>query len=386
MADPQKTQTHPAFDFLIRDPSGSFFHSGDMIGNSAVPAAPTPPTPPPLPRVTESQRLAALQKVLKDLSTRVQSKSNGKSNTANRRPQSKVALPREVPSEVPKKPEISAPDRLDRINRIVERLLAETHTILANDRQKSRLRDAVDAALHDRMNQTAFVEFLTRGEKIGGAGIDPEMAIAMSRIVSEERGSQKQLRPVSQTAPAPADQSALVEEIRKIQRGQRKLPQGNVMKAGEQAVRLATPIQKVAPPPPPATTPIRIRRLESEDTDAVKIQDIRSPRALIGPIEELRILTLTDFRRLGANLEEIHEKVKDKFDLLREESLTKLAEGIAAWKQSEVYRTYIDIGVESMNGGKSIHEIILERSTSNKPYLTQEEFDCVARVNRALMS
>ncbi len=103
-----------------------------------------------------------------------------------------------------------------------------------------------------------------------------------------------------------------------------------------------------------------------------------------GPVEEIRKLSLEDFRRLGANPKEAADRVHKKIDLLGDESLTKKAEGVKAWHESEVYKLYLAIGAASMAEKKPIEQVIREYKEASKPYLAPEEFNGVADLNRKL--
>ncbi len=102
-----------------------------------------------------------------------------------------------------------------------------------------------------------------------------------------------------------------------------------------------------------------------------------------GPIDELRILTLEDFRRWGGP-KQATQSIKDKIDLLGEESLEKKSKAIQAWKESKIYKLYLKIGEESINQGKSISKIIKKRKENNKPTLTEQEFNAVLSLNEDL--
>ena len=106
------------------------------------------------------------------------------------------------------------------------------------------------------------------------------------------------------------------------------------------------------------------------------------PRAY-GPIEELNSLTLVDWRRWG-NTQEAIKKIKDKINILAEESLVKKAEGIKAWKSSEINQLYLDVGAESIDQGKPILEIISQREQKNQPALTEQEFNAIVELNQEL--
>ena len=104
----------------------------------------------------------------------------------------------------------------------------------------------------------------------------------------------------------------------------------------------------------------------------------------VGPVDELRQLSLKEFRRLGNNPREAAERILGKIGLLEDESLIKKAEGIKAWQESEVYQTYLSLGAASMSARKPVEQVIREFRAASKPYLAPEEFNVVADLNRKL--
>lgn len=104
----------------------------------------------------------------------------------------------------------------------------------------------------------------------------------------------------------------------------------------------------------------------------------------IGPVEEIRQINLKEFRRLGADPKESAARVEEKINLLEDVSLIKKAEGIRAWKESEVNKLYLAIGAKSMGEKKPIDQVIRELKQQNKPFLAPEEFNAVADLNRRL--
>jgi len=113
--------------------------------------------------------------------------------------------------------------------------------------------------------------------------------------------------------------------------------------------------------------------------DGVKI----APK-LVGPIEELSGMTLIDFRRLGADPRGMTNEIKEKINLLAEDSYGKKLAGVEAWHQSEVNKFYRLLGQASMLEGKSIETIISERLAAGKPTLSLEEFNAVMELNKEL--
>ncbi len=119
-------------------------------------------------------------------------------------------------------------------------------------------------------------------------------------------------------------------------------------------------------------------------TDRPKIEDIRTKTRVLGPVEELREMRLEDFRQLGTARASSVQKVYDKLELLREDSFSKYADGIKAWRDSAVNRLYLKMGGASMEKSKGIREIIEELSAAGQPYLSESEFNSVADLNKKI--
>src|SRR5690606_26031994 len=106
------------------------------------------------------------------------------------------------------------------------------------------------------------------------------------------------------------------------------------------------------------------------------VSDVSYAPKLIGPVEELRSLTLKDFRRLSKEPKEAALKIKDKIDLLEEQSFTLKTQGVEAWQGSEVNRLYLDVLRRSLEG-RPVGEVIADMTASGGPAITQAEFEAV---------
>jgi hypothetical protein len=154
-----------------------------------------------------------------------------------------------------------------------------------------------------------------------------------------------------------------------------------------------------APPPPPAPRPAAPPLTIVRPTPGVpsvmppiqgglevpkpRMDDVKPISRITGPVEELRAITIVDFRRLSKDPVEAAKKIKDKIDVLAEQSYTRRNEAIAAWGASEVVRTYLELMGEGLNG-IPLRDAINARQAAKKPYLTPEEFPAVAALSRQL--
>lgn len=115
-----------------------------------------------------------------------------------------------------------------------------------------------------------------------------------------------------------------------------------------------------------------------------KVESVKFTPKLVGPIDELRRITIVDFRRLAKNPKDAIEKIKDKVELLEDESYTKKIEGIKAWQESEPSKIYFEILNQSMRELTSIAEILTRRAEKKLPNLTKEEFNALMELNKEL--
>ncbi len=116
----------------------------------------------------------------------------------------------------------------------------------------------------------------------------------------------------------------------------------------------------------------------------IKMEDIKKPRRLGGPLEELGSMTLIDFRRTAKNPQVATKKIKEMFDLLEEEGFNKRMAGIKAWRKSPINKLYLQIGQESIIEKKEIKKIIEQRQQSKKDYLSVAEFNAIMELNTKL--
>ncbi len=112
-----------------------------------------------------------------------------------------------------------------------------------------------------------------------------------------------------------------------------------------------------------------------------------APRAktkLMGPIDELREMDITEFRRLEGDPKKACRKLKEKLETLEKDSFGEMAQGILAWRQSPISKIYLDMGKESIINKLSIERIIEKRKVEARPYLTAQEFDAVMDFNEQI--
>jgi hypothetical protein len=134
------------------------------------------------------------------------------------------------------------------------------------------------------------------------------------------------------------------------------------------------------------TMPLIKRRFEAENlnqSQKVKLEDVKYVPRVMGPLDEIKYMDLINFRRLDKDPLRSAEKIKNKINLLEEDYGKKL-EGIKYWRQSPIYKLYLEIGRLSIGGNKAVDVIIEERKMNNQEYLTADEFKAIMDLNKSL--
>lgn len=109
-----------------------------------------------------------------------------------------------------------------------------------------------------------------------------------------------------------------------------------------------------------------------------------SKDVLTGPVKELQFMDLLNFRRLGSTADERAGKILDKINLLEQDSYTKKAQGVAGWRNSPIYKQYLDLGAESMVSGQEISALMEQYKSQGKETLDLEEFSAISDLNQKL--
>lgn len=131
--------------------------------------------------------------------------------------------------------------------------------------------------------------------------------------------------------------------------------------------------------------PIRMRRpVIPLKSDRPIMTDIKHPREVMGPIDELRYFSLKDFRDAAETAAGSAQKIFEKFQLLGAESVQERIRGILAWKDSPVNQLYIHLGKEAMAENQPVEELLEQKEKLHQPYLTKGEFMAIADLNRRL--
>ena len=114
------------------------------------------------------------------------------------------------------------------------------------------------------------------------------------------------------------------------------------------------------------------------------VEDIRFERKLAGPVEELRMLTLSDFRRLSSDSKQATLRIRDKVELAAQEGYEHRIAAIKAWRESPLSQLYVAVSREALMGGKSIVDVLAERRAKGEDTLREDELHAVVELNGIL--
>lgn len=143
----------------------------------------------------------------------------------------------------------------------------------------------------------------------------------------------------------------------------------------------SAPVPVYKPQPAPVVPQI------ASSQPGLRMHDVRPVAAsakLTGPAEELKNMTLSDFRRLSTDPVEACRKVNDKLDILEEHAYAKRLEGVQAWLQSAVNKLYLEIITTAFRTGRPITNVIGENQAANRETLTEREVRAIMDLNRSL--
>ncbi|MBI5733397.1 MAG: hypothetical protein HY973_00420 [Candidatus Kerfeldbacteria bacterium] len=132
------------------------------------------------------------------------------------------------------------------------------------------------------------------------------------------------------------------------------------------------------------TSPVKSSGLEHAPIPRQRLVDVKAPPRVLGPIEELRTLSIVDLRRLSDNPADALQKLQKKIDIIGEASVGKKVEAIRAWQASLVYQKYLEVGRASIDSGQSVAGIIAKQTQAGEVTLNEEEFNAIVDFNERI--
>lgn len=259
------------------------------------------------------------------------------------------------------------------LRQYIDEVIKTRNLVFKDEINRRRFVQLMVSRLKDVRGVVEIAEALRKPVEAGGLGMSEDKAEQVQNIIEQAKKEfEARLKDQSLTIPEPIRESPPPPPPKVVS------PQPTFDAAAAEAWRQQMLQQLAAQSQTESPAPVQ--------SSAVKPQlsDIKAPPRVVGPLEELRSLTLVDFRRLGDTPQEALQKIKNKIDLLGEHSVARKVEAVRAWKSSAVYQQYLRLGRESIEQGKSVSVIVANYQALGEPTLTEEEFNSIADFNAKL--
>ena len=242
-----------------------------------------------------------------------------------------------------------------------------------------RLKSLVLAKLKDIKSEDETSELLARSIKNGGLGLTESQVDKIIRSCREVEEIKIAEVPVlkGKSAPSPmamagkAGNMALMVEPPELpmvisppplsKRGQGELPKtvlGSATSATPSSLPLGKGEMTVAKMVSESMAAEPIFKLNAKPMARQSMQDVTASSNEMGPVEEIKSITLADFRRLSGNPEEAAKRLQQKMFNLQEESFVWYLDALAAYHVSPLYSEYMQAVCQSLAERKSLANIL----------------------------
>ena len=244
-----------------------------------------------------------------------------------------------------------------------------------------RVNALITSRLRDVRTKTDLREYLSRPFKVGGLGLGAAVLDQAAGLVEDEYEKLHSHTPV---LPAAAPKPAMaVEVVEAVLPARVTTPPVVPPKAVPPPV--AKKIEpKAAPqiqPVPDAQRVVRPMR-QAPSNDKPRVDDIKSAPRTVSAIDELKLLTIEDWRKYGTADEAI-KSILQKVQLLSQQSVNDKVQGIKMFRESELFRQYVALGRATLAQGKKLAEALTDKAI-NPANITEDEFFAVALLNGKL--
>lgn len=259
-----------------------------------------------------------------------------------------------------------AEDRLAIRVRMIEQLAGIKFN---NQNLEERFRHAIRPALKGVKELDAVRRDLSMTEDKGGVGMGNDQVEEVIGLIERLEAKDRELaaratiaKPEPPKSMLPMVEEPMVPAV--APRDSSAKPQNDNSKKLDQLIRQSA-----------AEQPLTFGERNMHDVVARPIS--------MGPIEELRTMDLTDFRRLATKAGAAADKIRQKLAVLREDGIDRYAAGIKAWQESSVYGAYTQMIREGLTEGRSVEDLAAA-DTNDPERLSSEELQAVIELNKSL--
>lgn len=255
------------------------------------------------------------------------------------------------------------------LDQAIESVVSQSGMAL-DEYQAKRLRNTVSTRLRDVRNPQQVRQLLERDTKVGGMGLaatDAErIATLIENVYQTSRGSVEgeERKKIELT---------MVEQKQKIE--QRKLRESEEHAEWFQ--------KKVAGKQSPFTAPVQATKNAHRVPRGSTLDGVSVPAARLTDLtSEVGGLTVAEFRRLGKDATQAADRIRQKFEALKNESFERWTDGVQAWRSSPLQQTYLKLIAESFSSGTPVAQLAEQKRSANAEALSAEELGAIIDLNR----
>lgn len=240
---------------------------------------------------------------------------------------------------------------------------------VAGEARKSLERKEVSELAEKTSRDTAFAQATLRSKKLSKEPVLVTAKPAPPTNLPIPPGNAAAPVPATLPRPAPRPLGATKPMLPK------KIASSEMKMSSVSKQSPSSPVRTLSAASSPAPSAVTMKPV---------MKDVQSVTPLAtGPVQALRTTSLVDFRRLSKIPKEATLKLKDKIDLLGEDSFRERSAGIVAWGESGVFKLYLAMMGEALEG-KSMDEVISNRLAEKKDVLTKEEIQAIVQLGISL--
>ncbi len=319
----------------------------------------------------------------------------------------------------------------------VARIVDKTRLTFSDPLVGGKFRQVIKTYLRQTRDRKATIEALTKAAELGGVSLSRDAAERALSFADLELAQLKRIEtPAPQKIAVPEDLSFAKASESKPENPFKKktdLSAGALAQADynletvlreqgkiiEPAKPIMDPAHELPSPPPaivapvPAPAPVRtlikeviskppldkpklrklaatpaptkgIINLPSASSGKIKMDDIRFTPQILSPIDELRYMTIKNFRRLNVDPLKAIEKIKEKLELLGRDDYSRKIEGIVAWHESPLNNLYLQLCRKALDDGKPLGDILREETKREPASLKPNELEAIITLNKSL--
>ncbi|TSC84680.1 MAG: Uncharacterized protein G01um101413_64 [Parcubacteria group bacterium Gr01-1014_13] len=224
-----------------------------------------------------------------------------------------------------------------------------------------RLKSLVLARLKDIKSEDETRELLARSIKNGGLGLTEQQIEKIIKSCREVDGGESEKAAEVPVLKGKSNMSLMVEppELPAVPSSVAPLPYNKINSfKPTPAVSAAQKQEVISKLVSSSMASEPVFKLDTKPSMKQSMQDVSASTVEMGPVEEIKSMTLTDFRRLSSNPEEAAKRLQQKMFNLQEESFVWYLEALEAYHVSPLYTEYMQAVCQSLAERKSLANVL----------------------------